>query len=263
MSESSALSSIMPEGMRNASAWLYKPSVHTVQPWMKWAGAALVVFAIVLAVTYYRAMGDIDASIFGFWEVDGDFADSAHLDAMYMYISPPVVTRGGASVGDATQSIGPMGKELSIYVFLKANCEVKFNKSIKAHVSRRTARLDTIQKYTVDFATPVSIIPKRVTAEYDTVTQMLVLKDSAGTYARLFKKPEVSFYCTTASSAVSDKKPSKKMSAPVDDDENSGDMDNDGDTAPVADDHADNDMGDADPSGHVGDTSSSAAADDE
>ena len=227
---SSRVPSILPE-------WLYKPSTHTVPVWMKWSCAALVVFAILLVVTYYRAMGDIDTSLFGFWEVDSDFADEAHLDAMYMYISPPVVKRGGVPVADSTQSLGVSGSDLSIYMFLKADCAVRFNKTVKSRIARRNVRLDTIQKYTIDFETPVSIIPKSIVAEYDTVTQMLILRshDSKQTYARMFKKPEISFYCTTETSrlhAVTSAKKStanRKVSADVDDDEIFGNEDADAD----------------------------------
>lgn len=208
---SSSSSSILPD-------WLYKPSTHTVPVWMKWSGAALVVFAILLVATYYRAMGDSDASLFGFWEVDSDYADEAHLDAMYMYISPPD--------GDPSQSLGILGKDLSIYMFLKADSAVRFNKTVKTHISRRNVRLDTIQKYALNFETPVSIIPKNIIAEYDSVTQMLILRsrDSKQTYARMFKKPEISFYCTSESSAKKSKG-NKRISSNIDDDENSGDVD--------------------------------------
>lgn len=231
MSESSSESSsesgsILPE-------WIYKPSTHTIPVWMKWSGAALVVLAILLVATYYRAMGDTDAGLYGFWEVDGDYADEAHLDAMYMYIGSPN--------GDHAQSLGLSGNDLSIYMFLKADSAILFNKTVKSHVSRRNVRLDAIQKYAIDFEAPVSIIPKSIVAEYDPVTQMLILrsKDSKQTFARMFKKPEISFYCTSETS-VKKSKGSKKISSNVDDDENSGDVDEDAD---VPDHDADNTSG--------------------
>ena len=164
---------------------------------------------------------------------------------MYMYISPPVVTYNGTSASDPAQSIGILGKELSIYMFLKADGAVLFNKTVKSHIARRNIRLDAIQKYTIDFEAPVSIIPKSIVTEYDPVTQMLIMrsKDSKQTYARMFKKPEISFYCT---SEVSRATSSKKISADIDDDENSGDLDDpngggdDGETEDV--DHGDVDV---------------------
>jgi hypothetical protein len=180
------------DGIKNMlPKWATTPSTHVVKPWMKLGAAALVVFTIVMFAMYYRTMGDIDAGLYGFWEVDGDFAEKAHLDAMYLYI--------GAPKNDAKRCIGILGCEVPIYVFLKADCAVRFNKVAKSFVSRRSARTDSLQKYSIDFGAPVSIIPQEVSAEYDHVTQMLVLRDSKRIYARMFKKPEVSFYCTSSS----------------------------------------------------------------
>jgi len=200
--------------------WLTKPTSHSIKPWMKISAGIIVVFAIVFIAMYCRTMGDTDASLYGFWEVDGDFAEKAHLDAMYLYI--------GAPDNDARSSLGPLGRDLPIYVFLKADCTVRFNEVVKSHMSRRSLRTDTIQKYSIDFPHQVSIIPKNVSAEYDPVTQMLVLRDSKRVYARMFKKPEISFYCTAESMTPSkSKKTSKSSTRTPDVDDDIGDHDND------------------------------------
>lgn len=199
----------MSESQLRKMSWFTETSTHVVKPWMKWAASALVIFVIVFISMYWRTLGDSDASLYGFWEVDGDFAESADLDSMYVYI--------GAPNGDARQTIGPMGRSVSIYVFIKSDGDVRFNEPVKSHISRRSARTDAIHKYAIDFKKPVSIIPATIAAEYDPVTQMLILRDTKNlkqVYARLFKKPEISFYCTAESMNVPAEVPD-----PDDDDE--------------------------------------------
>lgn len=213
--------------------WLTEPSNHVIKPWMKISAGVLIVFAIVLLAMYCRTMGDTDASLYGFWEVDSDFAEKADLDTIYMYI--------GAPENDASASIGPFGKDLSIYVLLKADGSVRFNEVVKSHISRRSIRTDTLQVYAIDFGKQVSIIPKNVSAEYDPVTQMLVLRDSKHIYARMFKKPEVSFYCTSESTAKPKEQKSAKTtkSSNVDDDISDDDTNDTGDTGDSTNDQAD------------------------
>lgn len=169
--------------------WFTRSTEHTIRPWMKYLGAAILIFTVVMIGMYWRTIGDNDASLYGFWEVDNAFADRAHLDAMYIFIHPPN--------GDASKSIGPGGKNLAVYMFLKADGETKVNQVIDTRISRVSIRSDTIQKYKLDFGAPVSIIPKSIACDYDPVTQMLILRDSKQTYARLFKRPEISFYCAS------------------------------------------------------------------
>lgn len=233
---SSSLTSMTP-------AWFTSSTEHTIRPWMKYLGAGLIIFMLVMVGMYWRTIGDNDASLYGFWEVDSEFADSAHLDAMYVFIHPPN--------GDASKSIGPAGKSISLYMFLKADGETKVNQVITTRVSRKSMRSDTIQKYNFDFGVPISIIPKSISCDYDPVTQMLILRDSKRTYARLFKRPEISFYCTGAGKSKSEKKPRSKVEpADVEDDdqgvtefqmsddadEGVGNADGDGDAVGAADD---------------------------
>lgn len=200
-------------------SWLREPTTHVVKPWMKIAAGIIIIFIIVIIGMTIYTIGDIDASIYGFWEVDGNFADKAQLDAMYMYINAPR--------NDGRQSIGIGGEELSIYMFLKADSTVRVNEVIKTKVSRRSFRPDKIQKYAIDFGKSVSIIPRNISAEYDHVTQMLILRDSNRIYARLFKKPEVSFYCTSASlkSTTNAKNKSHTSVDDIDDDSSFSDDD--------------------------------------
>lgn len=170
-----------------APTWFYTNTNHTIRPWMKYIGAGIILLTIVLIGMYWRTIGDNDASLYGFWEVDSDFADRAHLDAMYLFIHPPD--------GDAGKSLGLTGAAVNLYMLLKADGETKVNQVIATRISRRSMRSDTIQKYKFDFGVPISIIPKSVRGDFDPVTQMLILRDSTRTYARLFKRPEISFYC--------------------------------------------------------------------
>jgi hypothetical protein len=193
-------------------SWFYTETNESIKPWMKMTAAGILILVLVMIGMYWRTIGDNDASLYGFWEVDGDFADSAHLDAMYVFIHPPN--------GNAANSIGPGGVTLPIYILLKADGETKVNQVIRTSVARRSMRSDTIQKYKFDFGAPVSIIPKKIAAHYDPVTQMLILKDSKRTYARLFKKPEISFYCAGRPSGGDQKGVTRKTEpADVDDDD--------------------------------------------
>jgi hypothetical protein len=222
-------------------AWFTSSTEHTIRPWMKYFGVGLLLFTLVMIGMYWRTIGDNDASLYGFWEVDGDFADRAHLDAMYIFIHPPD--------GDASKSLGISGKNLALYMFLKADGDVKVNQVITTHVSRKSMRSDKIQKYKFNFGTSISIIPESVTCDYDPVTQMIVIRDSKRTYARLFKRPEISFYCTGTNYKKSSQKQSKRATsnlerdpADIEDDDtgvaefHGSDDDTGADTAAIADD---------------------------
>lgn len=187
--------------------WLYTDTEHTVRPWMKYLGAGIILLTLVMIGMYWRTIGDNDASLYGFWEVDGEFADQAHLDSLYIFIHPPN--------GDASKSLGLTGANVNLYMLLKADGESKVNQVIDTRISRRSMRSDTIQKYVFDFGAPVSIIPQVVICDFDPVTQMLILRDSKKTYARLFKRPEISYYCIGDSESSSNKK-SKSSREPGD-----------------------------------------------
>lgn len=174
---------------------------------MKYLSAGLILFTLVMIGMYWRTIGDNDASLYGFWEVDSDFADRAHLDSMYMFIHPPN--------GDASKSIGISGATVNLYMLLKADGEPKVNQVISTRISRRSMRSDTIQKYVFDFGSPISIIPKSIRADFDPVTQMLILRDSKKTYARMFKRPDISFYCVGESKSAA-KKSKHAAREPVD-----------------------------------------------
>ncbi len=187
--------------------FLKTSTTHNVSPAAKLALGALVIGTLVLTWFFWRALGDADAGLYGFWEIDSTFAERANVDKMYMYI--------GAPDGHMDRAVGLFGERLKIFVLIMADGEYKHNSLVEARVARRSIRLDARQKYNISFDAPVSIIPKSVTAEFYPVTQMLVIRDSKRVYARLFKKPEVSFYCTGTAESEGTKSKAKAKVKPA------------------------------------------------
>jgi hypothetical protein len=172
--------------------------------------AITVVTLIMLIHSYWAAFGDIDAGLYGFWEVDEEFAERAELDAMYLYVAPPG--------GKATNNIGPLGARCQIYALIRANGDIIFNELVNTSIRRASYALGGLYSYDVDFGKELSIIPRKVVAEYDAVAGMLTLRSKKTTYARLFKKTEASFHCTMRPELPEDEDDDEDDDEPADDD---------------------------------------------
>ncbi len=160
-----------------------------VLDWPKKAIVAILVILVVLLVYgYTRALGDVDAGLYGFWAIDDDFAEKAFIDAMYVYIEPP-----GRS---AKNDIGISGATCNMYFVIKTDGAMAFNERLSVAIHRKTAWLGGVYRYELRMPKAVTCIPKKIMAEFDPAANMLTLRDSKTMYARLFRRPELSFYAT-------------------------------------------------------------------
>ena len=149
--------------------------------------AISIVIILILLHTCMDTLSQGDASLYGFFGVGSKFKEKAELDAMYLYISPPKA--------DANKSIGIIGDKCSVYVLIKSNGAVMVNEVVNTTIRRTSIRPNCLYSYSFDFGKKIGLLPRHVTAKYDPVTSMLVLRSGEIMYARMFKKPEASFYC--------------------------------------------------------------------
>lgn len=161
-----------------------------------------IVFAIAIIYSYTRALGDADSALYGLWEVDSSFAERADVDSMYLFISPP--TSDGKKLASVS-AIGLMGREVTGYMLIKADGQTVFSGALKKMRLRRTSiRADAIHKYALDLGQSVSCIPQHLALEYDSCTGMMTLMSGKTMYARLFKKPEASYYTALGGQEIDD-----------------------------------------------------------
>lgn len=149
--------------------------------------AISLVIIIILLHTCFDTLNQGDGGIYGFFEADSKFKEKSGLDAMYLYISPPKA--------DANRSIGVIGEKCSVYVLIKADDKVMANEVVKTAIRRTNIRPNELYSYTFDFGKKIGILPQCISVKYDPISCMMVLRSGKTMFARLFKKPEASFYC--------------------------------------------------------------------
>lgn len=149
--------------------------------------AVCIIIIILLLHTCVDTLHQGDGGIYGFFEVDTKFKEKSGLDTMYLFISPPK--------SDANQSIGIIGAICPVYVLIKADDKIMVNEVIKTSIRRTSFMPNALYSYSLDFGKKIGILPRYVTAKYDQISCMLVLRSEKTMFARMFKKPEASFYC--------------------------------------------------------------------
>ena len=141
-------------------------------------------------------MNKQDCGLYGLWEAELQFKESANLDSMYLLI--------GAPKGCATSPIGYYGANCMIKAIIRADGETLSNTITNANLRRTSINPSAKQHYSVRLAKPINAIPRQIKFVYDPITNLLIIRDKKTIYAKLYKKPEASAFLAFGDSDTED-----------------------------------------------------------
>lgn len=147
-------------------------------------------FCVLLIVLFLflisNALDRQDCGLYGLWEAELKFKESANLDSMFLLI--------GAPKGCPTNSIGFLGDKCMVKAIIRADGATLSNETVCAKLRRKSFVPCSTQKYDISFDKPINSIPKNILLVYDPITNLIVLRDNKKIYAKLYKKSEASAF---------------------------------------------------------------------
>jgi hypothetical protein len=158
-----------------------------IKPNLRVVLASAIVIIIILAAICFDTTIQHDKGVYGMWAADAAFMKKAGLDSFYMYITPPNE--------NADSRICMLGTKCPVYIVIKSGGVTKHNGTIKTTIRRTSIMPNCVATYKADFGKTIDILPRRVSMKVDHVNNMIVLYCNKTMYAKMFKKPESSFYC--------------------------------------------------------------------
>jgi hypothetical protein len=162
-----------------------------MMPNLRIVSAGAIIIIIMLVAICIDANTQHDKGVYGMWAADAKFMEKAGLDSLYIYITPPK--------GNADSRICMTGTTCPVYVVIKSGGITKHNGMVKTSIRRTSIMPNCVATYKANFGKEIDILPRRVSMKVDHVNNMLVLYSKNTMYAKLFKKPESSFYCKVQS----------------------------------------------------------------
>lgn len=147
---------------------------------------ACVLIIILFLLFVSSALDRQDCGIYGLWEAELKFKESANLDSMFLLI--------GAPNGCAKNSIGFLGNKCMVKAIIRADDTTLSNEVVCAKLRRTSVMPCSTQQYNISFDKPINSIPKNVLLVFDPIANMIVVRDRKKIYAKLYKKPEASAF---------------------------------------------------------------------